>query len=57
MVAAHEVDDDISASALDEVDRHPGIAVVENVAELVEERPYDGAALLLAARQLVAIEY
>ena len=52
----HEVDDDISASALDEVDRHPGIAVVENVAELVEERPYDGAALLLAARQLVAIE-
>lgn len=40
------------ASALDEVDRHPGIAVVENVAELVEERPDDVAVLLSAARQL-----
>ena len=40
------------ASALDEVDRHPGIAVVEYVAELVEERPDDVAVLLSAARQL-----
>lgn len=43
---------DASAPALDEVDRHPGIAVVENVAELVEERPDDIAVLLSAARQL-----
>lgn len=41
-----------SAPALDEVDRHPGIAVVENVTELVEERPDDVAVLLSAARQL-----
>lgn len=41
-----------SASALDEVDRHPGIAVVEDVAKLVEERPDDVAVLLSAARQL-----
>ena len=41
-----------SASALDEVDRHPGIAVVEYVAELVEERPDDVAVLLSTTRQL-----
>ena len=46
-----------SASALDEVDRHPGIAVVENVVRLVEERPYDAAVLLSVARQLDAVEY
>ena len=57
VVAVHEVDDDASASALDEVDRHPGIAVVENVVRLVEERPYDAAVLLSVARQLDAVEY
>ena len=40
------------APALDEADRHPGVAVVEYVAELVEERPDDVAVLLSAARQL-----
>lgn len=40
------------APALDEADSHPGVAVVENVAELVEERPYDVAVLLSEARQL-----
>lgn len=40
------------APALDEADSHPGVAVVENVAELVEERPYDVADLLSEARQL-----
>lgn len=39
-------------STLDEVDCHPGVAVVEYVAELVEERPDDVAVLLSAARQL-----
>ena len=40
-----------SASALDEVDCHPGIAVAEYVAELMEESPDDVAVLLSAARQ------